>query len=151
MDNADSGPTALVGRAWRSTALGIVGPILIALVVGAVLLATSTPAPGQEFYAFVLYVVTAVYLAGMVWDLISAAQNATERRNRPEKTGSYSSCLFGLLPLAAVVVLLSAKADGQGWIFDWRLVFVAVLAASVAEFFAFSRISTVQGRTDTAP
>ncbi|MBA2304706.1 MAG: hypothetical protein H0W08_19025 [Acidobacteria bacterium] len=40
-------------------------------------------------------------------------------------------------------MLLSAKADGQGWIFDWRLTLAAVVAANIAQFLMFTRISTV--------
>ena len=135
-------PSSTPGRRWTGAAVDIAGPVLTAVAIGVVLLATSTPAPGEELAAYALYAVAAVYVTGLIWDLVSALGNARSRR-RSETEHRYSSCLFGLVPLGGLVVVLSAAADGQGWIFDWRLVLVAVLAANLVQFLVFTRISQV--------
>jgi len=143
VDTPEPTPHTFVERASASTVFGILGPILIAATVGLALFVSSTPAPGQEFYAIMLYGATATYLTGLIWDLMSAAMNADVRRRIPAQARNYSSCLGGLLPLALAVVFLSAKADGQDWIFDWRWMLVVVLALTVSQFAIFAWISKV--------
>lgn len=141
MDEADEAPRDLTSRVAACTALGIVGPIAIALAIGLALAATSTPEPEKEFVAYLLYTVTAVYLAGLAWDLFSAALIAARNRRHPATARNYSSCLFGLIPVGGGVVVLSAVADGEGWIFDWRFMLVVLIVVNVADFFLFSAIS----------
>jgi hypothetical protein len=143
VDEADETPSDAASRLWANTAFGVAGPIAIALVVGLGLAATSTPAPNEEFYAYVLYIATAVYIAGLIWDLLIALLNSAANRQR-STARNYSSCLLGLLPVGGLVVALSAVADGDGWIFDWRLVLVAVLVLNVGEFLLFSWISSAR-------
>lgn len=135
-------PGSVPGRSWTKTAVDLVGPVVTAAAIGAVLVVTSTPAPGEELAAFALYAATAIYVTGMIWDVIGAAGNARARR-RSETARRYSSCLFGLVPFAVLVVALSAAADGEGWIFDWRLALVAVVAANLVQFLVFTRFSHV--------
>jgi hypothetical protein len=109
MDEAEEGPRDLPSRIAASTPFGIVGPIALALVVGFVLAATSTPVPDKEASAYVLYAATVVYIAGLIWDLFGTALNAARNRRHPATARNYSSCLFGLLPVGGVVVVLSAS------------------------------------------
>jgi hypothetical protein len=141
VDEADKAPSDLPSRVAASTAFGIVGPIAIALVIGLALAATSTPAPDNEFYAYLLYAATAVYLAGLIWDVFSAALNAARSRRHPTAARNYSSCLFGLIPIGGGVVVLSALADGEGWIFDWWFVLLLLVVVNIADFALFSAIS----------
>lgn len=141
-------PGSVPGRPWTASAVDLVGPVVTAAGIGVALLVTSVPAPGEELAAYALYAATAIYATGMTWDVIAAAGNARSRR-RSETTRRYSTCLFGLVPFALLIVGLSAAADGRGWIFDWRLMLVVVLAANLAQFLVFTRISQVprDGRT----
>lgn len=149
MDEADEAPRDLPSRVAASTAFGMVGQIAIALVVGLALAATSTPAPDKEFLAYLLYAATAVYLAGLIWDLFSAALYAARNRRHPATARNYSSCLFGLLPVGGGVVVLSAIAEGEGWIFDWRFMLLALVAVNLLDFLLFSAISV--WRTPDSP
>jgi len=140
VEGSEDAPRSVVHRAWESTFFGIAGPLLIAAALGLALLATNTAAADDEFQALLLYATTAVYLTGLVWDLIAAGLNATARR-RERPASNYSSCLFGLAPVALIIVGLSASANGSGWIFDWRATLAVLLAANLAHLVIFTRVS----------
>jgi hypothetical protein len=137
---SEDAPKSVVDRVRESTVFGIAGPLLIAAALGLALLATNTATPDDEFLALVLYATTAGYLAGLVWDLIGAALNATARAHERSKS-NYSSCLFGLAPFALIIVVLSAAVDGSGWLFDWRVTLIVLLVANLAQFLIFGLVS----------
>jgi hypothetical protein len=138
VDDVEDEPPAARHRGWERVTVDIVGPVVVATAIGSLLLTTSTPATGDEVAAYLLYVVTAVFVTGLIWDVLGVASNARARTGSASGRPT-SSCLFGLLPVGAFIVGLSAMTDGSGWIFDWRLTALVIVAANVCSFVVVAR------------